>query len=497
MKSNLQISGFGLALIGILLLPCVRANAQWVQTGGDIHGDAGEELGTSVSLSSDGEVLAVGAPFNDSMGMSAGCAKVFEWQDSLWMQRGETIYADTTGDREGHSVDLSADGTLLAIGAPGNDGNGANTGRVRVFKWDGNSWNQQGQDLQGTLGPDGSELGTSVCITPDGKTIAAGGPEFSVFDAGHVRAYTWNGSQWVMKGGDFYGEFGAKLGASVSLSSSGNILAIGAPWYNGIESAGSVRIYEWNGAAWNLRGDQINGDADGDRFGSSIGLSSDGNRLAVGDPAADSLRGQVRVYSWNGSAWVQLGADISGAAAFDGLGYSVSLSSDGQRLVIGSPFNAGDGVRRGLVGIYDWSSGDWIKQQDILGEHDYDGLGISVCISADGSRLAVGAPWNSDSGLDAGQVRVFEFQQPSIVADEWQDCCNAYPNPTTGRFSIDLGVQVAQAEVTITDLLGRLVGTSQHHRTSELQMTIEGKPGVYFLRLTSGDKTATLQIVKL
>ena len=99
---------------------------------------------------------------------------------------------------------------------------------------------------------------------------------------------------------------------------------------------------------------QIGGDIDGesgdDYSGHSVSFSSDGSRVAIGaylnnGIGAYSNFGHVRIYDYNGSAWVQVGADIDGEAAYDLSGYSVSLSSDGTRVAIGAIDNDGGGNR--------------------------------------------------------------------------------------------------------------------------------------------------------
>ena len=49
----------------------------------------------------------------------------------------------------------------------------------------------------------------------------------------------------------------------------------------------------------------------------------------------------------------QLGSDIDGEAAGDVSGMSVSMSSDGSRLAIGAEYNAGNGTDAGHVRVYD------------------------------------------------------------------------------------------------------------------------------------------------
>ena len=60
----------------------------------------------------------------------------------------------------------------------------------------------------------------------------------------------------------------------------------------------------------------------------------------------------MRIYSWNGTAWTQLGADINGEAFSDAFGWSVSLNATGDRVAIGARYNDGNGTNSGHVRIY-------------------------------------------------------------------------------------------------------------------------------------------------
>jgi len=259
-----------------------------------------------------------------------------------------------------YSVSLSADGNRLAIGAHNHDGNGSRSGHTRVYNWSGAAWIQLGSDINGEAAEDYS--GGSVSLSSDGNRVAIGaeGNDDNGDESGHVRVYRWSGAEWAQLGSDIDGEaIGDHSGVSVSLSSDGNRLAIGAPFNddNGMWS-GHTRAYQWSGTAWVKLGADIDGEAAEDRSGSSVSLSSDGTRLAVGAPLADGNEldsGQVRVYHWSGSDWVQLGTDIEGEAAGDQFGYHVSLSTDGNRVASGSGYANETGVDPGYVRVYDLS----------------------------------------------------------------------------------------------------------------------------------------------
>jgi len=109
-------------------------------------------------------------------------------------------------------------------------------------------------------------------------------------------------------------------------------------------------------------GADLDGEAAVDQFGISVSLSADGSRLAAGgywnDGSNGSNAGHVRVFDWNGSAWVQVGADIDGEAAEDQFGQSVSLSADGSRLAAGGWLHDGNGINAGHVRVFDAPNGE-------------------------------------------------------------------------------------------------------------------------------------------
>jgi hypothetical protein len=87
---------------------------------------------------------------------------------------GADIDGEAANDYSGHSVSLSSDGTTVAIGAMGNDGNGDASGHVRIHAWNSttSAWEQQGADIDGEAANDQS--GWSVSLSSDGTTVAIG-----------------------------------------------------------------------------------------------------------------------------------------------------------------------------------------------------------------------------------------------------------------------------------------------------------------------------------
>ena len=275
-----------------------REEVQRAKVGADIDGEAADDANGIVSMSADGTIVAIGAVRN---GAESGHVRVYAFDGANWVQRGQDIDGEAAGDHSGSSVSLSSDGGIVAIGAPLNDGNGSDAGHVRVYGFDGANWVQRGQDIDGEAAGDHS--GSSVSLSSDGGIVAIGAPlnDGNGSDAGHVRVYGFDGANWVQRGQDIDGEAaGDHSGSSVSLSLDGGIVAIGAPLNDGNGSdAGHVRVYGFDGANWVQRGQDIDGEAAGDHSGSSVSLLSDGGIVAIGAPLNDgngSDAGHVRVY---------------------------------------------------------------------------------------------------------------------------------------------------------------------------------------------------------
>jgi hypothetical protein len=119
--------------------------------------------------------------------------------------------------------------------------------------------------------------------------------------------------------------------------------------------------------------------------------------------------GNVRVFEYDSSSWVQMGFTIDGEAAEDESGRYVSLSATGYRLAIAAPFNDAGGNNAGHVRIYDYDllALQWVQiGTDINGDETSIWSGIGVSLSADGNRVAVGAP---KANSDTGEVRVWQL----------------------------------------------------------------------------------------
>ncbi|WP_396602572.1 T9SS type A sorting domain-containing protein [Algibacter sp. R77976] len=391
-------------------------NDSWVQVGSDIDGEAaGDASGVSLSLSSNGNIVAIGAYFNDGNGSNSGHVRIYKNINDSWVQVGSDIDGEAADDLFGYSISLSVDGSVVAIGAPSNDGNGSNSGHVRIYKDINDSWFQVGSDIDGEAVGDNS--GRSVSLSSNGNIIAIGAyfNDGNGFDSGHVRIYKNVNDSWVQIGSDIDGEAeGDFSGNCVSLSSDGSIVAIGAVLNNGNGTAsGHVRIYKNINDLWVQIGSDIDGEAEEDQSGEAVSLSSDGNIIAIGAFLNDGNgfnSGHVRIYKNVSDVWTKVGNDIDGGEPIGGSsGQRVSLSANGNILAIGARLNNGGEERAGHVRVLENVSGVWTQiGEDIDGEARLDESGYSINLSSNGNVVAIGAVRNDGNGTSSGHARIFE-----------------------------------------------------------------------------------------
>jgi len=380
------------------------------------------QFGIELDLSAEGGLLAVGAHWEDSMATgidgdqtdesasSSGAVFVFG-HDGLgaWSQHAYVKASNTdAGDNFGRSVAISADGNTLAVGATGERSNAAgvdgdqandamnNAGAVYVFARDGGGgWSQQAYVKASNTGAE-DYFGNSVALSADGSTLAVGAPN---------------------EDSSAEGIDGDQADAAA-------------------EESGAVYVFTRDGGGgWSQQAyvKASNPGAD-DRFGVSLGLSGDGDTLAVGaygedssavgidgDQADDSMSDAGAAYVFvrdGGGGWSQQAyVKASNTGIFDRFGNSLSLSDDGSTLAVGAVSE-----RSGATGIDGDQTDDratgagavYVFMRDGMGawsQHAYvkasntgavDAFGNAVALSGDGHHLAVSARLEDSEATGVG-----------------------------------------------------------------------------------------------
>ena len=80
-------------------------------------------------------------------GENTGSVKVFKWNGQVWYQLGDNIDGESKSNQSGFSLSLSSNGSRIAIGALTNETEEGNKGHVRIYDWNGESWKKVGPDI--------------------------------------------------------------------------------------------------------------------------------------------------------------------------------------------------------------------------------------------------------------------------------------------------------------------------------------------------------------
>jgi hypothetical protein len=375
-------------------------------------GASGDWYGTAQAVNADGTVVVVGA-YGDATQRGA-----------VYVRHGANLATETklvasdgvAGDWFGWSVAISDDGSVIVVGATQEDGTALKHGRAYVFS--GASWTTQ-TILTASDGGANHHFGISVDISANGSIVAVG----SHFENGERGAvYLYTGASWVTEtkitasdraAGDDYGR-------AVALSDDGSVLVVGAPF---AEDAGfdTGKAYVYSGVAWATETMLIASDAEEDaEYGKDVAVSGDGTIAAVGAYLADSggtNRGQVYVYS--GASW---GTEtiVTPATPTDSevFGTCVALSPNGGTLAVSAPT---DFVASAPGSIYLFSGAGWATEQRLSrSDEAEDWLGYDVIDITD-EYVVAGAPYgtaqpNGASYLwDYAPARVAAVASPTVT----------------------------------------------------------------------------------
>lgn len=435
---------------------CVCCSAQ-IQVGGDIDGEfVNDEFGTSVSMSADGKIVAIGGPKNTDTIFAAGHVRVFQLESGEWTQLGNDINGKEDRDWFGYSVAISDDGNKLAVGSYRANG-------IRVFEYKNDEWIQLGQDINGGQG---SIDVNEVAISSDGTVVAVGASHFPypTVNTGVVRLFEFDNDEWIQLGNEIIGEMEKdQSGWSVSLSSDGKTVAIGSiNNNNGGDDSGQIRVFRYNESEWIQLGKSINGKGKGYSLGRSVSLSANGDRIVAGGHGSlyyEERPCYVGVYEFVGGEWTIVGQELDGYTN-EGFGWDVVISDTGDRIAVASPSNKNCPVR-----IFDLIDGEWRQVgHTIKNKREIDATGYSIGMSGDGRMVTAGS-----TRPGAGYAHIYDISD-IVVEENLTDDCGAgfqkevmleyelFPNPTSGFITVR-GVELdslrENKKLKLFDVLGR------------------------------------------
>ncbi len=288
-------------------------------------------FGRSVALSGDGNTALIGDPGSEE---GTGSAWVFTRSGSSWTQRAELTGGGEIGAGQfGARVALSGAGTTALISGSADN---SSAGAAWVFTGAGSSWTQAAK-LEGGGETGSGKFGRSLALSSDGGTAAIGGlaEDGSVGAVWVFTAPGWTQQTKLEQGGESRsGEFGGSL----ALSADGSTALIGV--VQDSSRAGEAWVFTRSGEEWTPQGPPLNGgpeESGEGAFGASVALSSEGDIALIGGPEDGAGQGAAWLFTRSGSTWSQQGKKLTGggevgAAEF---GWSVALSAEGSTALIG------------------------------------------------------------------------------------------------------------------------------------------------------------------
>jgi hypothetical protein len=284
----------------------------------------------------------------------------------------------------------------------------------------------------------------------------------SIPEAGAVYIFTRTGSTWSQQAyikasntgnaavGEAYAE-GDQFGYAIALSSDGNTLAVGAIGEdsnatgvngnqddNSANQSGAAYVFTRSGSTWTqqayIKSSMTRPNV---LFGYSLGISANGDTLAVGEYDADRGKGALYVLTRVGGMWShQARIQAENGEVQDSLGYSLALSEDGNTIAAGAADedclkpginptgcenDQASNTSAGAAYVFVRNGSAWTQQAFLKASNPgkEDWFGVRIAISGDGNTVAVSAPnedsaskgingkQDDESALEAGAVYVF------------------------------------------------------------------------------------------
>lgn len=404
-------------------------------------GSAAVRFGKTVAVSRDkAHVIVIGASGATSkVGLAHGVNYVYVRSGFQFMHRGTYGAEDTynvgsnyygkTFGANAITGELTTTGLKVYTGASGDmergGGSAVSTGAfyvtdLRLLKSDVAASTSLVQvdrliDIDGLAANE--YFGCSVAVTRDGTRAVVGlfGKTATQTNQGGLIIYTKVSDKWLSEGPVLVAndpELSDYLGYRVAISDDGATVIAGA--YNK-NRGGAVYVFTRSGVTWSQQAKLVpSGASNGDYVGYSVSLSSDGNKALIGAPnktVTYSNQGAAYVFTRSGSTWTQqaqlIASDPSSTALF---GRSVAINSTGTTAIIGAYGKAGSYTNQGAAYAFFWNGSSWSQQSKFVANDPaaQDYFGQSVAVSNDGNTALIGA-YNKTgpAGTQQGAVYVF------------------------------------------------------------------------------------------
>jgi hypothetical protein len=386
-------------------------------------------FGSPIAISDDGIFMIMGAYSNSNSGkLNVGAAYIFKKDGSTWSEQAKLIASDgITLDCFGFSVAMSGDGSVVAIGSYSNDNSsGANSGAVYIFKQINNVWSQQVKLISENIW-NNDNFGYSLAMSSDGNTLAVSSINYydtnnpSITSHGAVYVFINSGLSWSQEAKLLASDKAStdRFGNSISMSSDGNLILIGAKLDNNERGSdcGSAYIFRKTQSTWSQEKKLIASDgASYDWFGSSVALSKNGLFALIGAPkntnAKGSEAGAAYIFINSGNDWTlqqKLIPDTIGVKSY--AGSVVTIDQVGQVAVIGACYDTNSrGTQVGDAFVFTRTGNSWNEKGSLVpgNSNGYAHFANSAQLSYDGSFVVIGARETYENTLAVGSAYIFD-----------------------------------------------------------------------------------------
>lgn len=275
-----------------------NVNNNWIQIGQDI-----KEYGHSISLSGDGSTIAIGDGIINKNYPSP--VTIYKNISGNWMKVG-SIFSPSPSFFHGFSVALSENGDIVAFSDYTSLQPASAPGIAKIFVYENvnNNWIQVGNTI--TCNPNDLNMGYRLDISSDGSTLAvtANNDQPTTQNSGSVYIYKNINNSWTQMGNEIVGHVpNERYSQNVAISGSGNVVVVGS-MTNATTLTGRLEIFEYLQGNW-VKKREIN-DPTGKLIFWAFALSRDGNSLAFRNsgnisvnskPIVNSKEKQIATYS--------------------------------------------------------------------------------------------------------------------------------------------------------------------------------------------------------
>jgi hypothetical protein len=480
-------------------------DGDWTQIGQGIDGissntnNAGIGFGWSVAISADGNIIAASAPGYNAL--DAGYVKIYELQSNIWTETQSFSVGFFTSF--GYQISLSSDGNRIAISTPKKWANGQISGQVKVYENQSGIWTQIGQDLNGDIY---SEFGTSLDLSADGNTMIIGSSRDSnsSIDNTVAKIYEFQTNSWI-EIFEFSAELNEKaVGSYVDLNANGNICTVKSLYLDASDYKEQIKVYQningiWTQIGNNIRNSNIN------LFAFKNKISNDGNVLVIGSPFSGTNgddSGEASIYQNQFGIWTPILNSFFGHSD-DFLGYTVALLNDGTNFAISATRENYNGeLHNGTVRAYDIAS-----YLELLDDIQGNINGINVTAEQLNNINGVSGAINNVDYTTALQNGVYVNpnnptpEEIQVIIDTVNDSLslvenliskfNLYPNPTKDQFTIELSDNIQLEKVNIYNNLGQFIYASEKSiiNTSKLSS------GIYYVEIETNKGKSTKKLI--